>query len=94
MTTLKIGHGNIVIVHRVLAIEEATKESVRRIMRNEQDENRLVDGTAGHKTHSLLFMNSGHVIASAIRKKILIQRLKENRSGKRKTYHHLKGESQ
>ncbi|QDI90805.1 DUF370 domain-containing protein [Salicibibacter halophilus] len=88
MTTLKIGHGNIVIAHRVLAIEEATKESVRRIMRKEQDENRLVDGTAGHKTHSLIFMNSGHVVASAIRKKTLIRRFKENHNGKKEGKNH------
>ncbi|MBB6450309.1 hypothetical protein HNR44_002292 [Geomicrobium halophilum] len=92
MTTLKIGHGNIVIAHRVLTIEEAATETVRRIMRKEQDENRLVDGTAGHKTRSLIFMNSGHVVASAIRKKTLIRRLKEKRSGKNKDGNHVDSE--
>ncbi|SDI83613.1 extracellular matrix/biofilm biosynthesis regulator RemA family protein [Natribacillus halophilus] len=76
---LNIGYGNTVMTDRILRMEETTDASVRRIMRKEQDENRLVDGTAGNKTHTLIFMDSGHVVASAMRKNRLIRRLNGKR---------------
>ena len=64
--TLNIGHGNFVLVERIVMILESGPLPMKRLRERAVDENRLVDATAGRKTRSLVMTDSGHVVLSAL----------------------------
>lgn len=78
-STLNIGHGNFVLVSRVVAILESGPLPMKRIREKAVEENRLVDATAGRKTRSLVVTDSQHVILSALAPQTLQERLHEGR---------------
>ena len=65
-TLLQIGFGNVVVADRVLAILVPDSAPNRRLREEARNMNRLVDATQGRRTRSVLLMDSGHIILSAV----------------------------
>lgn len=72
---LNIGHGNVVVVSRILGIVEASSLPMKRLKERAFGENLLVDATKGRKTRSIIITDSKHVFLSALNSKALNERL-------------------
>ncbi|EFI36022.1 protein of unknown function DUF370 [Desulfonatronospira thiodismutans ASO3-1] len=74
---LNIGYGNSVIISRVVSIVNPGSSPMRRLREDARERNMLIDATQGRKTRSILVMDSGHVILSAVQPETMAQRIKQ-----------------
>lgn len=72
---LNIGFGNMVAAGRILAVVSPDTAPVKRIVQEEKERGRVVDASFGRKTRSVLIMDSGHVILSALTPEVLSARM-------------------
>jgi regulator of extracellular matrix RemA (YlzA/DUF370 family) len=63
---LSVGYGNVVVRARVVAVVSAQSSASRRLRAEAENRNLLVDATQGRRTRSILVMDSGHVVMSAV----------------------------
>ena len=75
MRILNIGFGNIVSLGRVISILNPDAAPVKRIIKNNKDSGNLIDATCGRKTQSVIVMDSGHVVLSALKVELLENRI-------------------
>lgn len=66
MQLVNIGYGNLVAAGRVLAVVSPDSAPVKRMIQDSRDRGELIDATLGRKTRSVLVMDSGHIVLSAI----------------------------
>ena len=78
-STINVGHGNFLLVERIVAILESGSLPMKRLRERALEGNMLVDATAGRKTRSLIVTDSKHVILSALAPHTLQERLQEGR---------------
>ncbi len=72
---LNVGFSNIVFKEKILAILQAESAGAKRLRSEAKDQTRLVDATQGRKTRSVLVLETGHIVLSAIRPDSLTKRL-------------------
>ena len=63
---LNIGFGNMVSAGKIVALISPESAPVKRMIQDARDEHVLVDATCGRKTRSVLVMERGQVILSAL----------------------------
>ena len=63
---INVGFGNMVNTDRIISIMNSDPAPIRRMIQYARDEGRAVDATCGRKTRSVLVMDSGHLILSAL----------------------------
>ena len=80
---INIGYGNIVAAHRLLVIVNPESAPIQRMVAEAREAGRIIDGTLGRRTRSVLVMDTGHVILSALQPETLAGRL-ENSLGSEK----------
>jgi extracellular matrix regulatory protein A len=76
MRFINIGFGNAVSSQRVIAVIASDSAPVKRMIQESREAGRLIDGTAGRKTRTVIQMDSGHVVLSALQPETIIGRLK------------------
>ena len=79
MTSLKllnIGFNNSVAEHRIVAIVSADASPIKRLKEEASRAGRLVDGTNGRKTRSVIVTDSNHVVLSSVEPETLSSRVK------------------
>ena len=69
---LNVGFSNVVFVSTILQADSA---GAKRLRSEAKSESRLIDATSGRKTRSVLVLDSGHILLSAIRPESLSKRL-------------------
>jgi extracellular matrix regulatory protein A len=62
---INIGYGNFISAVRIVAVVDADSAPVKRSVTEARKAGNLVDATLGHKTRSVLVMDSGHLVLSA-----------------------------
>jgi regulator of extracellular matrix RemA (YlzA/DUF370 family) len=72
---LNIGYGNVVVRHRVVAVVSAQSAASRRLRNDAEQRGTLVDATQGRRTRSILVMDSGHVVMSAVNPETVAARI-------------------
>ncbi|MBN1882157.1 MAG: DUF370 domain-containing protein [Deltaproteobacteria bacterium] len=72
---LNLGFGNLVMVHRVIAIVNPDSSPMKRLREEAKQSGRIIDVTHGRKTRSIIITDSHHVILSAIQTDTIAQRL-------------------
>ena len=75
MELINIGFGNLVSAQRLISIVGPDSAPVKRLIQESRDRGMLIDATYGRKTASVLFMDSDHVILSALSTEKLAPRL-------------------
>lgn len=75
MQLINIGFGNIVSAERIISIVSPESAPLKRIVQEAKDEKRAIDATFGRRTRSVLIMDSGHVILSAVQPETIAGRL-------------------
>ena len=71
MQFINIGFGNIVAVHKIVAIVAPIKRSIQKAREAEQ----LIDATHGRKSRAVIFMAEGQLVLSALQPETIISRI-------------------
>lgn len=75
MDLISVGFGNIVSAARIVAIVGPDAAPVKRIIQDAREHRLLIDASCGRKTRSVLMMDSGHVVLSALQTETIARRL-------------------
>ena len=74
---LNLGFGNFVAARRVVAIVGPGSSPMKRLREEAREARLLVDATQGRRTRSIIVVDSGHVILSAIQAETMAQRYEQ-----------------
>ena len=74
MKLINIGFGSMVAANRLLAIVEPDSAPIKRVIQEARDRGMLIDASYGHKTKTVLLMDTDHIILSALDPQTLTQR--------------------
>ena len=66
MKLVNIGFGNMVSSERILAVVSPDSAPIKRLTQEVRENGLLIDASFGRRTRSVLIMDSGHVILSAL----------------------------
>jgi regulator of extracellular matrix RemA (YlzA/DUF370 family) len=72
---LNIGFGNMVMANKVVAIISPESAPIKRMVQEAREHNTLIDATFGRKTRSVLIMDNGQIILSAIQPETISHRI-------------------
>lgn len=78
MKLLGIGFGNLVSAERIVSIVSPESAPIKRMIQDVRERGALIDASFGRSTRSVLIMDSGNVILSALTPDVLGARLDEN----------------
>jgi regulator of extracellular matrix RemA (YlzA/DUF370 family) len=71
---INVGFGNLVVARRVIGVIDPKSAPMKRLREDAKNEHRLVDATQGHKTRSIIVMDSNHLILSSVQPATIRQR--------------------
>ena len=66
MKLINIGFGNLISAERVLSIVSPDSAPIKRMIQDVRERGLLIDASFGRSTRSVLIMDSGHVVLSAL----------------------------
>ena len=66
MKLINIGFGSLIASHRLLAVVTPESAPIKRLVQEARDRGMLIDASYGHKTKTVLLMDTDHVILSAL----------------------------
>ena len=72
---LNVGFYNFVVSHRILALIRSDSAPLRRMVQEARKSGTLIDATQGRKTKSIVFLDGGMMVASALSQETLARRL-------------------
>lgn len=75
MQLINIGFGNIVSAERIISIVSPESAPVKRIVQEAKDSKMAIDATYGRRTRSVIIMDSGHIILSAVQPETIAGRV-------------------
>lgn len=81
MKLINIGYGNLVSQERLLAVVSPESAPIKRIVQDSREIGMLIDATYGRKTKSVLIMDTGHVVLSALLPEAVGMRAEANCEG-------------
>lgn len=74
-TAMSVGFGNFVIRERIIAILSSGSAPVKRAIQEARKEGQLIDATQGRRTKSVLFIDNGQMVISALGQETLAKRV-------------------
>lgn len=66
MKLINIGFGSLLSAGRILAVVEPDSAPIKRVVQEARERGMLIDASYGHKTKSVILMDTDHVILSAL----------------------------
>ena len=77
MKLIGIGFGNLVSAERIISIVSPESAPIKRMIQDVREKGLLIDASFGRSTRSVLIMDSGNVILSALPPETLAERFEE-----------------
>ena len=77
MRLINIGFGNMISEERLVAIVSPDSAPIKRLVQEARDRGMLIDASYGHKTKTVLLMDTDHIILSAVAPETLSARWTE-----------------
>jgi hypothetical protein len=74
MQLVNIGFGNIVSAERIISIISPESAPIKRMIQDAKDTKMAIDATYGRRTRSVIVMDSGHIILSAVQPETIANR--------------------
>ena len=74
MQLVNIGFGNMVSMERIISIISPESAPIKRMIQEAKDTKTAIDATYGRRTRSVIVMDSGHIILSAIQPETIANR--------------------
>lgn len=81
MRLVNIGYGNLVVAERVVAVISPESAPMKRFKEEARKAGRLIDGTQGRRTRSILITDSHHIVLSALQTETVAERLERGATG-------------
>lgn len=78
MKLINIGFGNFVSAERIISIVSPDSAPIKRLVQEAKDAKTAIDATYGRRTRSVLIMDSGNVVLSAIQPETVAGRVESN----------------
>ncbi len=78
MKLVNIGFGNIVSSDRIISIVSPESAPVKRLVQEAKDNKTAIDATYGRRTRSVIIMDDGHVVLSAIQPETIASRVNDS----------------
>ncbi len=78
MKLINIGFGSFLSAGRILAVVEPDSAPIKRVAQEARERSMLIDASYGHKTKSIILMDTDHVILSALTPEVIQTRWQEN----------------
>ncbi len=82
MSLVSIGFGSFIHAERLIAVLNADSAPIRRKVQEAREQGLLLDASYGRKTRSVLVMDSGQIIISALTPETVTGRVQEILPGK------------
>ncbi len=79
MKLINIGFGSMIAAARLLAIVSPDSAPVKRVVQEAKERGMLIDASYGHKTKSVILMDTDHVILSALEPDTIRERTEEKK---------------
>ena len=79
MKLINIGFGSLLSAGRILAIVDPDSAPIKRLVQEARERGMLIDASYGHKTKSVILMDTDHVILSALTPEMLSQRWEDGK---------------
>lgn len=77
MKLINIGFGSLLASERMLSVLDPDSAPIKRVVQEAKDRGMLIDASYGHKTKSVILMDTDHVILSALTPDMIGQRMNE-----------------
>ena len=77
MKLIGIGFGNLVSAERIVSVVSPESAPIKRMIQDVRERGGLVDASFGRSTKSVLIMDSGNVILSALQPDVIAARVDE-----------------
>lgn len=77
MKLVNIGFGNLIHAGRVISMVSPESAPIKRMIQDVREKGLLIDASFGRSTRTVIVMDSGHVILSALTPEVLAQRFAE-----------------
>lgn len=77
MKFINIGFGNIVISSRIVSVISPESAPVKRIIKDAEERNKLINATFGRRTRAVIITDSDHIILSAVQPETISARILE-----------------
>ena len=74
MQLVNIGFGNMVSQDRIISIISPESAPIKRMIQDARDSKIAIDATYGRRTRSVIIMDSGHIILSAVQPETIANR--------------------
>lgn len=81
MKLLNIGYGNLIAAERLLSVVSPDSAPIKRIVQDSREIGMLIDASFGRKTKSVLIMDTGHTILSALTPEAIAERFTQVEEG-------------
>jgi len=75
VSAMSVGFGNAIVRERIVAIVSSESAPIRRAIQEARRTGRLIDATQGHRTRSVIFIDSGHILISGLARETLTKRV-------------------
>lgn len=77
MKLINIGFGSLLAAERILSVLDPDSAPIKRVVQEAKERGMLIDASYGHKTKSVILMDTDHVILSALTPETVGQRMEE-----------------
>jgi regulator of extracellular matrix RemA (YlzA/DUF370 family) len=77
ISMLDTGFGNAVPKNRVIGVVAYDSDPMRRHCQELEKAHRVIDATKGRKVKTVIFLDSSHIVLSAVARETLCERLEE-----------------
>lgn len=77
MKLVNIGFGNFISLNRLVGIFEIDSAPSKRLVHLGKEKNILIDATCGRKTQSILIMDTGNIVLSALNTEVISSKINE-----------------
>lgn len=75
---INIGFGNVVNTDKVISIVTADSSPAKRMIQKSREQDVLIDATQGRRTKSVIYMENGRLVLSALQPETLALRFNQN----------------
>lgn len=82
MQLVNIGFGNMVSKDRIISIISPESAPIKRMIQDAKDTKMAIDATYGRRTRSVIIMDSGHIVLSAVQPETIANRAETLRSNR------------
>ena len=72
---INVGFGNMIAVHKIIAMVTPDSAPTKRNIQEAKEEGTIIDATHGRKTRTVIYMENGRIVLSALQPETIVNRL-------------------